>query len=69
MLVDDDTGEPLVNTELLGRMVEGGGEVKEFELSSNAYGQNKFFVLDTPGVQQLDLLQYIRRTERMESYS
>lgn len=69
VLVDDDTGDPLVNLELLGRMVEGGGTVREFELNSGAYGQNKFFVLQTPGVQQLDLLQYVRREYKLDSYS
>lgn len=69
VLADDDTGEPLVNTELLGRLVEGGGEVREYELSSAAYGQNKFFLLQTPGVQQLDLLQYIRREHKLPQYS
>lgn len=69
VLVDDTTGDPLVNTELLGRLQEGGGEVKEFELSSSAYGQNKYFVMQTPGVQQLDLLQYIRRQFNLSSYS
>lgn len=69
VLVDDDTGEPRVDTQLLGRMVEGGGEPKEFELNSGAYGQNKFFVLQTPGVQQIDLLQYARREFKLDSYS
>lgn len=69
VLVDDVTGDPLVDLELLGRMVEGGGEVREFELNSGAYGQNKFFVLQTPGVQQLDLLQYVRREYKLDSYS
>jgi DNA polymerase delta subunit 1 len=69
VLVDDDTGDPLVNTELLGRLVEGGGEPKEYELNSGAYGQNKFFVLQTPGVQQVDLLQYVRREFKLASYS
>lgn len=69
VLVDDDTGDPLVDTELLGRMVDGGGGVREFELNSGAYGQNKFFVLQTPGVQQLDLLQYMRKEFKLDSYS
>lgn len=68
VLVDDDTGDPLVNTELLGRMVDGGGESREFELNSGAYGDNTFFVLDTPGVQQIDMLQFIRRNYSLASY-
>lgn len=69
VLVDDDSGDPLADLELLGRMVEGGGAVREFELNSGAYGQNKFFVLQTPGVQQIDLLQYMRREHKLDSYS
>ncbi|NBU16825.1 MAG: hypothetical protein EBS48_07405, partial [Actinobacteria bacterium] len=69
VLVDDDTGEPLADPELLGRMVEGGGEAREYELNSGAYGQNKFFVLQTPGVQQIDLLQHLRREHKLASYS
>jgi len=68
VLVDDATGDPLTDLELLGRAVEGGGGVREFELNSGAYGQNKFFVLQTPGVQQIDLLQYIRREYKRTSY-
>ena len=68
VLVDDTTGDPLVDTELLGKLVEGGGEVREYELNSGAYGQNKFFVMQTPGMQQIDLLQYVRREFKLESY-
>lgn len=68
VLVDDDTGEPLVDPELLGRLAEGGGEVRETELNSGAFGQNKFLVMETPGVQQVDVLQYLRRETRLPSY-
>jgi DNA polymerase delta subunit 1 len=69
VLLDDATGDPLVELHRLGRAVTGGGEVREFELNSNAYGANRFFVLQTPGVQQLDLLQYLRREHKLDSYS
>ncbi len=69
VLVDDDTGERLVDLSALGRALEGGGTSREFELNSNAYGQNKFFVLDTPGIQQIDLLQILRRDVKLPSYS
>lgn len=69
VLVDDDTGDELVELELLGRVLEGGGKAKEFELNSNAYGQNKFFVIETPGVQQIDVLQVLRRDVKLPSYS
>lgn len=69
VLVDDHTGDPLVELDGLGRLLEGGGGTREFELNSNAYGQNTFFVLQTPGVQQLDLLQIMRRDFKLDSYS
>lgn len=69
MLVDDSTGEDTVFLGKLGRLLEGGGNVIERDLSSNAFGQNSFFLLDTPGVLQLDLLQWFRKNRNMESYS
>jgi DNA polymerase delta subunit 1 len=45
------------------------GAVHEWELNSGAYGQNKFFVLRTPGVLQIDLLQYVRREFKLASFS
>lgn len=69
MLVDDSTGEDTVFLDKLGRLLEGGGNVIERDLSSNAFGQNSFFLLDTPGVLQLDLLQWFRKNRNMESYS
>lgn len=68
--VDDTTGEDLVDLTRLGRRRTGGGGVtREWELNSGAFGQNKFFVLTTPGVTQLDLLQYCRREFKLDSYS
>lgn len=58
--VDDDSGESLVNLGELGRCEEGGGMLRERELNSGAYGQNKFCTLTTPGILQLDLLQHMR---------
>ena len=69
MLVDDFTGEDTVELQNLGRMEEGGGSVIERDLSSNAFGQNSFFLLDVPGVMQIDLLQWFRKNRNMESYS
>lgn len=68
MLVDDLTGEDTVELQNLGRMEEGGGSVVERDLSSNAFGQNSFFLLDVPGVMQIDLLQWFRKNRNMESY-
>jgi len=69
ILVDDSTGEDMVDLGKLGRLVEGGGDVIERDLNSNAFGQNSFFLLDVPGVMQLDLLQWFRKNRNMESYS
>ena len=69
VLVDDVSGEPLVDLSALGRAVEGGGLPKEFSLNSAAYGQNSFTIAQTPGVLQIDLLQHMRREHKLESYS
>jgi len=69
MLVDDSTAEDMVFLDTLGRMAENGGDVVERELASNAFGQNFFFYLDTPGIIQLDLLQWMRKNRNLESYS
>ena len=67
--VDDQTGESLVHLARLGRMEAGGGAFMERELNSGAYGQNKFGTLSTPGILQLDLLQYLRKEVKLDSYS
>lgn len=67
--VDDCTGDSAVDLSKLGRMLEGGGALNERELNSGAYGQNKFLTLKTPGVLQLDLLQYMRKEFKLDSYS
>ena len=68
MLVDDLTGEDTVELQNLGRLEKDGGSVVERDLSSNAFGQNSFFLLDVPGVMQVDLLQWFRKNRNMESY-
>ncbi len=67
--VDDYTGEDLVDLTHLGRLRGRGGAPREWDLNSGAFGQNKFFVLQTPGVLQVDLLQYVRREFKLDSYS
>ena len=68
--LDDYTGDPLVALGGLGRFCDdGGGALREFELSSGAMGQNKFTLLETPGVLQIDLLQVMRREHKLPSYS
>jgi len=69
VLVDDMSGEDTVALENLGRLLDGGGHVIERDLSSNAFGQNSFFLLDVPGVMQIDLLQWFRKNRSLESYS
>jgi DNA polymerase delta subunit 1 len=69
MLVDDASADDTVFVDTLGRLLEGGGAVVERELASNAFGQNFFYYLDTPGVIQLDLLQWMRKNRNLESYS
>lgn len=67
----DRRDEPFA-TELLGRAADSqgtNGEPREWELNSGAYGQNAFFALATPGVLQLDLLHYLRREVKLDSYS
>lgn len=65
----DDTGDPLVDVSGLGKLVGAGGEHRDWDLNTNAYGQNKFTTLSTPGVLQLDLLQLLRRDHKLDSYS
>lgn len=69
VLVDEDTGENLVDMSKLGRAIEGGGEAIEKVLSSSAYGDNKFFFVSTPGIFPLDLIQIIRKEHKLSSYS
>jgi DNA polymerase delta subunit 1 len=67
--VDDATGRGLVRLGRLGRVPGKGGVLHNWELNSNGYGQNEFSVLTTPGVMQIDLLQYVRREHKLASYS
>ena len=69
VLVDNFTGESLVNLSRMGRLVDGNGTFREWELNSGAFGQNKFSTLATPGILQLDLLQIFRRELKLDSYS
>lgn len=71
VLVDDHTGEPLVDVGAFGR-VRGdpaAGTPLETSLKSAAYGDNAFFMLATPGQLNLDLLQYVRREYKLDKYS
>lgn len=65
----DDAGQLLVFLDKLGKSLEHGGLPMEKSLSSNAYGDNKYFYLSSPGILQLDLLQIFRKELKLESYS
>ena len=69
VLVDDETAESRVHMDALGRMREGGGMSKTWELNSGAFGDNKFTTFLTPGVLQIDMLQILRRETKHESYT
>lgn len=68
-LLVDEMGEPEVRLELLGKSILRGGQSVEKNLSSAAYGDNKYFYLTSPGVMTLDLLQIFRKELKLESYS
>lgn len=65
----DDNGGPLAHLSRLGKQLHGGGIPIEKNLSSGAYGDNKYFFLSSPGVAQLDLLQVFRKELKLDSYS
>ena len=69
VLVDEDTGDNLVDMTRFGRALKGGGEAIEKNLSSSAYGDNNFFFVATPGIFPLDLIQIIRKDHKLSSYS
>lgn len=72
LLCVDEYGSPQVDLSLFGKGgsgMEGAGEPIEKQLSSAAYGDNKFFVLRSPGILQIDLLQIFRKDLKLESYS
>ena len=68
-VLTDDRGYALVDASALGRGPEGAGDVREWDLKSGAYGDNKYFLLKSPGVLDLDLLQIARRELKLDSYS
>lgn len=69
VLVDDETGESLVDLSKMGRMLHGGGEVLTKELNSSAYGNNKFCTVSAPGMLNLDLMRYVMKEHKLDSYS
>jgi len=43
-------------------------KIIEKKLESNAYGSNSFVLLDCPGILTLDLLTYLKKEFKLESY-
>lgn len=68
-VLTDDFGEQLVDFSGLGRGSDGAGELRTWELSSGAYGQNSYTLLRAPGILDLDLMQLVKREKKLESYS
>ena len=69
VVLRDGCGDALVDLSGLGRLKIGGGVRQDRKLDSKAYGNNEFVVAATPGIAQMDLLSYIRRERKLESYS
>lgn len=75
VLVDDATGDPAVDTRSIGRIDPSrdpsahAGDTDDFELSSGAYGDNKYVSIVAPGTLEIDLLQWFKRETKHESYS
>jgi len=63
----DDGGAAAL--EGLGKLLAGGGATRAWTLASSAYGDNAYFALQTPGVLQIDLLQFMRKEHKLDSYS
>lgn len=60
--------ELLSYKKLLSRIEGVYSTQKEYKMESNAYGQNLFNYMDTPGINQIDLLYYFRREVKLSSY-
>mgnify|MGYP006267482795 CR=1 FL=1 len=68
-VLTDDGGNDLVDLSGLGRGGEDAGELRTWELSSGAYGQNNYSLVRAPGVLDLDLMQLVKREKKLDSYS
>lgn len=75
VLVDDATGEPALDLTRIGKIdpeldpSSGSGEPDEFELTSGAFGENKYTSVKAPGILSIDLLTWFRRETKHASYS
>lgn len=75
VLVDDSTGDPSLDLTRIGKIdperdpSSCSGEPDEFELTSGAFGENKYTSVRMPGVLSIDLLTWFRRETKHASYS
>jgi DNA polymerase delta subunit 1 len=53
----------------IGRLKDHPSELIERRLESSAYGENKFNQVSTPGMLDLDLMQAVKRSHKLSSYS
>ena len=68
-VLTDDFGNEAVDLSGLGRGPDGAGEARSWELNSGAYGQNTYLLLKCPGILDLDLMQLVKREQKLDSYS
>ena len=66
-VLTDEFGNESVDLSGLGRGPEGAGETRTWELNSGAYGQNTYILLKAPGILDLDLMQLVKREQKLES--
>ena len=66
-MLTDEFGNESVDLSGLGRGPEGAGETRTWELNSGAYGQNTYILLKAPGILDLDLMQLVKREQKLES--
>jgi len=64
----DDEGEELIDRAAFGKLKEGGGLFVEKKLSSAAFGDNVLSRIDCPGVFDIDLMVYVRKELKFDSY-
>jgi len=69
MLVNQFSGETLVNLNLMGKAIEGGGQSVIKKLASNAFGDNTYFWLSADGMLHVDLLQIVRKEKKLDKYT
>ena len=69
VLISMTTGDTRLELGRFGRLVDGGGDRVDKQLSSAAYGDNKYVYITSPGVVQLDLLAIYRKELKLDSYT